>query len=104
MATTSDGGIAGIKGEVAFGGIQRVLADVEIGHPLRPAAGGIKREAAGEAEGVENCPAARQRFDEAAVLALIEEESGLLPLPDIRLEADAIFAENHRSVILRPGV
>ena len=55
MTATRDGRIVGIEGEIALGGIQRVPADVEVGDGLRPAARGKKREAAGEAEGIENC-------------------------------------------------
>src|SRR6185436_16289109 len=40
---------------------------------------GREREAPREAEEVQDAPAARDRLDESAVLALVEVEAGLLP-------------------------
>ena len=81
-------------------------ADVQISHRLRATARRIQREAAGKTERVQHRLPVRQSFDDAAVLALIEKESRLLPAPDIGLEADVVFKKDNRSfrrciVILR---
>src|SRR5262249_57667738 len=52
---------------------------------------GGDREAAGVGERVEHAPAARQPADAQAVVALVEEEAGLLPVQDVGHEAHAVL-------------
>ena len=82
---------------------QSVRADVEVGHGNCAATRGIDREAAGKTERVQHPPAARQRFHLAAVLALVEKETGFLSPHHIRLKTDAVLGKNNRSAGHRLG-
>ena len=78
MPATRHRGIRLVQREVTPGAVQRVGADVQIGHRCRAAARRVNRETAGEAERIEHTPPLRQRFDSTPVFALIQEEAGLL--------------------------
>jgi hypothetical protein len=80
-----------VQREVALGGGQRVRADVEVRHRRCPAPRGVNRETAGKTERIQHAPAPRQRFHLAAIFALVEEETGLLPAQNVGLEAQAAF-------------
>src|SRR6185312_13846466 len=56
----------------------------------------VDGEAAGVAEEVDDVDAGGERADGAAVVALIEEEAGLLTVQDVDGEADAVLADRHR--------
>src|SRR5437773_2654472 len=82
--------------EAAAGALQRVRADVEVCRGLRATPRLVEREAAGEAEHVQHVAAARHRAGAPAVIALVEEESGLLSAHHVGFEADSRFEKNHR--------
>src|SRR5438445_12552782 len=87
-----------VQGEVALRAFERVRADVEISHRLRAAARGVDGEATGKTEGIQHITSSGQRFDEPAVLALVEKEPGLLPAHNVRLEAQAGLQEHRTGV------
>ena len=68
----------------------RVLVDRE--DALRAAQRRVHREAAGEAEAVEHVAALREPADQEPVLALVEEEAGLLPAVGVDQELRAALA------------
>ena len=72
-----------------------MLADVEVDHGPRPAARRIQREAAGEAEGIQYNAAFGEGLHSAAVLTLVEKETGLLTAQHVGLEAQAVFEEQN---------
>ena len=84
-----------VQREVALGRCERVGRQVEVGHRLRAAASRVEAEPAGEAERVQHLRPGRQGPDDPAVVALVEEEPGLLPADDVGLEPQAGFAEHH---------
>ena len=87
-----------VQRKIAFGGVQRVGADIEVGHRLGAATRGVNGEAAGEAEGIQHAPSLCEQFHFAPVFPLVEEKSCLLTAQDIGFEADAIFREDHRAI------
>src|SRR2546421_96585 len=87
-----------IQGKITPCRFKRVCADVEVGDRSRSAASRIDREAAGKAERVQHVAALGQRFDDAAVLALIEKEAGLLSAQHIGFETQAGFQERRTGV------
>ena len=58
---------------------------------FRPAAQGIDAEAARIAEHVEHAAAFGIMFEEAAVVALVDEEARFLPAQPVDVEAQAVF-------------
>ena len=73
-------------------------ADVQVGHWNAAATGRIQRESAGKAEGIQHHPPGRQGFHEAAVLALVEKETSLLPAQYVRLKSKTALQKYHRPV------
>ena len=57
---------------------------------------GAEREAARVAAQVEDARAVREAGDRPAVLPLVAEEAGLVPLLEVHLVADAVLADLHR--------
>ena len=104
MTTLRHGGQRLIQREVPPRTHQRVRADIQIRDRLRPATRRVEREAAGEAERIQNLTPIGQRSHPMPVLALIQEEPGLLPTDDVRLEAQSILQKRDDAIRLgTPG-
>ena len=85
------GGERWVQGKIPRRTVERMPADIEIRHRPGATPRGIEGEAAGEAENVEDIPPLGQRLDAGAIVALIQEKTGLLPMQHRRFEADPVF-------------
>ena len=72
---------------------ERGRGDVDGGDAAGAGERRVHGEAAGVAEQVDHLDAGGERADGAAVLALIEEEAGLLPVEHVDGEAHAVLAD-----------
>jgi hypothetical protein len=91
-----DRGEVEIGGEIAAAGVEGVLTDVDIRDRAGPGAGGVERECAGEAEGIEDIGSLGDGGEAAAVVALVEVETGFLAVADIGEELKTVFEEGDR--------
>src|SRR5690606_7773897 len=90
-------GIESVLAEVPHGERNGVAILIDGAHAPRAAEGEVDGEAAGVAEAVQRLPPLRVATQGEAVLALVEEEAGLLPAPDVDEEAGAaILADPHQ--------
>ena len=87
-----------IQSKIALCPFKRVCADVEVGDRSRSAARRIDGKATGKTEHVQHITSSGEGFDDAAVLALVEKKTGLLPAQHVGLETQTGFQER------RPGV
>ena len=95
MPALCDGRDRLVQSKVPLRVQQGVLADVQICDRLCATTRRVKRETTGEAEGIQDFPPSCIVFDPSPVLALIEEEPGLLPFHHVRFEAELILLEDH---------
>src|SRR5205823_6327284 len=70
--------------------------DVDVLDEGRAARGGVDAEGAAVGEEVEHAPAVCLRPSEGAVVALVEEEAGLLAGGDVDVEAEAVLENGRR--------
>src|SRR2546425_4219090 len=94
VATGRNAGDVTIQGEVTLRTSQRVSADVQVRDGTSAAPRRVNREAARKAECVQHVAILRERFDSAAVFALIEKETGLLPAHDIGLKPQSVLKKS----------
>ena len=93
MRGRGHGWVAQVEGEVSPRRCERVGADVEIADRAGPSTGGVDGETARETEDVEDVGAGREIPDADAVVALVEEESGLLAADDVGFEQESLLTE-----------
>src|SRR5436190_303099 len=92
-------GQAAYEGDAAAG-IDRRRGDVDVLHRRRPPRRGVDAERSAVGEEIEHAPAADERARQRAVIALIEEESSLLPGRRIDAEAEAVLQHCRRGSTL----
>ena len=99
------GFMAGVAGEVQFHVAVRqfdgTLGDIHRMHQFRAAAHGVEGETTGVAEHVQHAPPPGILFQEAAVLALVDEKACFLPFQPIDIEFQPVF---QRHEVLRGAV
>src|SRR5262249_4062340 len=91
-----DVGVEAVASEVLPGERDRVRVLVDAEHPRSASQRGVHAEAAGEAETVEDAGSARQPAHQGPVLALIEEEAGLLSPTHVDAEAHSPLLDHDR--------
>src|SRR5213594_2625564 len=98
VATRPDTGQVTIQGKVTLCPGQRGSADVQVRDGTGAAPRRVNGEAARKAERVQHVAMLRERFNGAAVFALIEKETGLLPEHDIGLKTQSAFQETNTGI------
>src|SRR5207245_3038677 len=83
--------VHGVGGQVLARDLQRGSGALDREDALRAAGERVDGEAAGVAEAVEHFASRRERAHALAVLALVEEETGLLALLDVHPEIQPVF-------------
>src|SRR5207244_8255909 len=83
--------VHGVSGQVLARDLQRGSGALDRQDALRAAGERVDGEAAGVAEAVEHFASRRERAHALAVLALVEEEAGLLALLDVHPEIQPVF-------------
>ena len=83
-----------IQFHIGIGDTDSLLRYIDGMNQFRPTTHGIERKAARIAEHVEHTASTSEMLDESTVLALIDEETGLLPLEPIDMELQTIL-EGH---------
>ena len=86
-------GVEAVEREVGARVGERGGGDVDGGDAAGAGERGVDGEAAGVAEEVDDVDAGGEGADGAAVLALVEEEAGLLAVQDVDGEADVVLAD-----------
>jgi hypothetical protein len=86
-------GVEVVGDEVGARASDGAPGDVDAGHVRGPAERRSEREAAGVGEQVEDAAAAADLADERPVLALVEEQPGLLAAADVDQKAHAVLAD-----------
>src|SRR5947208_11005153 len=87
-----------IQSKIALCRFKRVCADLEVSDRGCSAARRVNRKAAGETERVQHVTSSGERFDDAAVLALVEKEAGLLSAQHVRFETQTGFQKSRTGV------
>src|SRR4051794_24467467 len=83
--------------------LHRGLGKIDAGDFGRAAAARVDRETAGVSKKVEHRAVPGKRPDASTIVALIEEESGLLPLHQVGLEVQTVLEKAHRFSGNRPA-
>src|SRR5581483_1562286 len=98
MRAPCDHRVGLVEAKVAFGSLERVSADVEVGDGFGAAAGCVQREAAREAESIQDRAPGSKCLDAAPILALIEKETRFLAAQDVGFESQAGLKEDYRGI------
>lgn len=85
-----------VERKVSARAFKGVRTEIDIGDTAGAGAGGVKGKAAGKTEGIQHILARGKASNKASILALIEEEAGLLTFENIGLETQARFKKNDR--------
>jgi hypothetical protein len=84
-----------IERKILLSGLQRGLANVKTEDGFCASPRRVERESAGIGEYIQNPFAVSNPPDFGAVIAVIEEEAGLMSVNDIRRESQSVFHENY---------
>ena len=98
-----DKGVLVIVLHVAEGSFTGGLAQVNTDHLAGAAAGSVDGESAGVGKHIQHGFARGQGFHAGAVLALVEEEAGFLPVDGVRFKDQPVFLEENGTVQFGTG-